>query len=145
MSKQLLNMPVAAVLAAGAAALSGAASNTASAMPLAGGARAQRDGRNRCGRQCGGTGNGGPLAPAFAPAPPPYYYRPSPRYYNSYYDAPPRAYRYDYDYAYDYAYDRYPAPRYGRGAAAYCASRYLSWDPETGTFIGYDGLRHPCP
>jgi hypothetical protein len=36
MSKGMLNMPVAAVLAAGAAALSVAASDTASAMPLAG-------------------------------------------------------------------------------------------------------------
>lgn len=28
---------------------------------------------------------------------------------------------------------------------AYCAQRYRSYDPESGTFLGYDGLRHPCP
>jgi hypothetical protein len=30
-------------------------------------------------------------------------------------------------------------------AAAYCAQRYRSYDPATGTFLGYDGVRHPCP
>lgn len=28
---------------------------------------------------------------------------------------------------------------------AYCASRFRSYDPESGTYLGYDGLRHPCP
>src|SRR5665213_2159182 len=27
---------------------------------------------------------------------------------------------------------------------AYCAQRYKSWDPASGTYLGYDGLRHPC-
>ena len=27
---------------------------------------------------------------------------------------------------------------------AYCASKYRSYDPRTGTFLGYDGYRHPC-
>ena len=27
----------------------------------------------------------------------------------------------------------------------YCASRYRSYDPQSGTFLGNDGLRHPCP
>ena len=26
----------------------------------------------------------------------------------------------------------------------YCLSRYRSYDPATDTFMGYDGLRHPC-
>jgi hypothetical protein len=30
-------------------------------------------------------------------------------------------------------------------AFAYCAQRFRSWDPETQTYLGYDGLRHPCP
>jgi hypothetical protein len=30
-------------------------------------------------------------------------------------------------------------------AASYCASRYRSYDPGSGTFLGNDGLRHPCP
>jgi hypothetical protein len=33
----------------------------------------------------------------------------------------------------------------GGSAAAYCAQRYRSYDPRSGTFLGYDGLRHPCP
>jgi hypothetical protein len=27
---------------------------------------------------------------------------------------------------------------------AYCAAKYRSFDPVTGTFMGYDGLRHYC-
>ena len=27
---------------------------------------------------------------------------------------------------------------------AYCAQRYKSYDPASGTYLGYDGLRHPC-
>ena len=27
----------------------------------------------------------------------------------------------------------------------YCAQRYRSYDPASGTFMGYDGQRHPCP
>ena len=38
------------------------------------------------------------------------------------------------------------APPYvGGGAAAYCAQRYRSYDPYSGTYLGYDGYRHPCP
>jgi hypothetical protein len=28
---------------------------------------------------------------------------------------------------------------------SYCAERYRSYDPASGTFMGYDGRRHPCP
>lgn len=28
---------------------------------------------------------------------------------------------------------------------AYCQSRYRSYDPASGTFLGFDGKRHPCP
>lgn len=28
---------------------------------------------------------------------------------------------------------------------AYCSSRYKSYDRSTGTYMGYDGNRHPCP
>jgi hypothetical protein len=31
------------------------------------------------------------------------------------------------------------------GDASYCAQRYKSYDPASGTFLGYDGQRHPCP
>ncbi|MGV6875120.1 BA14K family protein [Pseudochelatococcus sp. B33] len=27
---------------------------------------------------------------------------------------------------------------------SYCASKYRSFDPATGTYLGYDGRRHPC-
>lgn len=70
----------------------------------------------------------------------------SPYYYGGYY---PYGYYGAYP-AYDYP---PPAPYYGGpsyggpagGDAAYCAQRYRSYDPATGTFLGYDGLRHPCP
>jgi hypothetical protein len=47
----------------------------------------------------------------------------------------------------------YPPPAYyppyayyaPSAAIAYCARRYRSYDPVTQTFLGYDGLRHPCP
>ncbi|MFL4996329.1 MAG: BA14K family protein [Microvirga sp.] len=35
------------------------------------------------------------------------------------------------------------APAYGGNA--YCAQRFKSYDPGSGTYLGYDGLRHPCP
>ncbi|KLK93869.1 hypothetical protein AA309_05085 [Microvirga vignae] len=37
------------------------------------------------------------------------------------------------------------APAYGSNVQAYCAQRYRSYDPASGTYLGYDGLRHPCP
>jgi hypothetical protein len=43
------------------------------------------------------------------------------------------------------------APRgyYGPGVTAddvaYCSQRYKSYDPASGTYLGYDGVRHPCP
>jgi hypothetical protein len=30
-------------------------------------------------------------------------------------------------------------------AVAYCTQRYRSYDPASGTYLGNDGLRHPCP
>jgi hypothetical protein len=30
-------------------------------------------------------------------------------------------------------------------AVAYCSQRYRSYDPRSGTYLGYDGYRHPCP
>ncbi len=37
-----------------------------------------------------------------------------------------------------------PAP-VGDDAVAYCMQTYRSYDPASGTYLGYDGLRHPCP
>jgi hypothetical protein len=30
-------------------------------------------------------------------------------------------------------------------AVAYCMRRFRSYDPESGTYVGKDGLRRPCP
>lgn len=44
-----------------------------------------------------------------------------------------------------------PAPTYyyegppPRDAVEYCMDRYKSYDPRSGTYLGYDGFRHPCP
>ncbi|MFD2183869.1 BA14K family protein [Rhodoplanes azumiensis] len=40
------------------------------------------------------------------------------------------------------------APGYGGGdadAVAYCRQRFKSYDPTSGTYLGYDGNRHACP
>jgi BA14K-like protein len=43
-----------------------------------------------------------------------------------------------------------PAPVYAgpppeADAVAWCMQRYRSYDPRSGTFVGYDGIRRPCP
>ena len=40
-----------------------------------------------------------------------------------------------------------PAPIvYNNGDfVAYCEHTYRSYDPGSGTYLGYDGFRHPCP
>ncbi|SHJ31827.1 BA14K-like protein [Bradyrhizobium lablabi] len=59
----------------------------------------------------------------------------------------------DYYYGPDYADTYYddtavvaeaPVP-VGDDAVTYCMQRYRSYDPASGTYLGYDGLRHPCP
>jgi hypothetical protein len=52
-------------------------------------------------------------------------------------------------YYYGEPYD-YPGPGYYYGpppddAVAYCMRRFKSYDPRSGTYLGYDGYRHPCP
>ena len=42
-----------------------------------------------------------------------------------------------------YYYDRGYA--YGGDEVAYCMRRFKSYDPRSGTYLGYDGYRHPCP
>ena len=36
-------------------------------------------------------------------------------------------------------------PSQDPNAVAYCARTYRSYNPNTGTYTGYDGLQHPCP
>lgn len=74
---------------------------------------------------------------------------------------------YDGDPGYGYGYGGYDAPRYSdrdeedrgpviadqdddatpvdAGGADYCAQRYRSYDRASGTYLGFDGDRHPCP
>ena len=33
----------------------------------------------------------------------------------------------------------------GGDDVAYCMQTYRSYDPRSGTYLGYDGYRHPCP
>ena len=37
-----------------------------------------------------------------------------------------------------------PVPE-GDDAVAWCMQTYRSYDPRSGTYLGYDGFRHPCP
>jgi hypothetical protein len=37
-----------------------------------------------------------------------------------------------------------PAPS-GDDSVAYCMQTYRSYDPQSGTYLGNDGYRHPCP
>jgi hypothetical protein len=70
----------------------------------------------------------------------PYYYGPGP-YAPAYYGGPA------------YGGPAYGGPAYGGpapggpggDAAAYCAHRFHSYDPRTGTYLGLDNARHPCP
>jgi BA14K-like protein len=75
------------------------------------------------GAALGGFAAGALLGSALAA--PGYYYYDAPGY--GYYDAP----------------DVYAEP--DAGAVAYCEQRFRSYDPASGTYLGYDGLRHPCP
>lgn len=38
-----------------------------------------------------------------------------------------------------------PTPYIAGDAVSYCAQRFRSYDPYSGTYLGYDGFRHPCP
>ena len=60
----------------------------------------------------------------------------------------PGYYDYDPGYAYGpgYGYAVAPAPVIGVGnSVAYCDSRFRSYNPATGMYLGYDGQYHPCP
>ena len=45
---------------------------------------------------------------------------------------------------YYYGGDYFDAP-FDDSAVAYCMRRFKSYDPISGTYLGYDGYRHPCP
>jgi BA14K-like protein len=52
---------------------------------------------------------------------------------------------YDDSYNDSYYYDDSVAVAPEGGDAATCAQTYRSYDPASGTYLGYDGQRHPCP
>ena len=69
----------------------------------------------------------------------------SPLWAPGYYDYAP-----GYGYAPGYAYATGPYVASGpvvaqNDDASYCAARFRSYDPASGTYLGFDGLRHPCP
>jgi hypothetical protein len=39
----------------------------------------------------------------------------------------------------------YAPPPVEGDAVAYCMQRFRSYDSSSGTYLGYDGARHPCP
>ena len=66
--------------------------------------------------------------------------------YDSYYYGDDYAYNDYYDGSYDSGYAVEPGVEVSSagGDASYCAQRYRSYDPASGTYLGFDGLRHPC-
>jgi hypothetical protein len=72
-------------------------------------------------------------------APPAYYYGPPPAAYYP----PPAAY---YPPPAAYAAPGYAAPvPQSADAVAYCRQQFKSYDVRSGTYLGHDGQRHPCP
>ncbi len=69
-----------------------------------------------------------------------YYYQPY-DYYPRYYYYPVPAYYYPRAYYYPPVYTGISV----RDAVAYCMQRFQSYDLRSGTYLGYDGYRHPCP
>jgi hypothetical protein len=95
----------------------------------------------------GGAIIGGALAAPYYgygpyyPAPYPYYGEPVYEAAPDYPPPPPDAY------APPPGAGAYGSPRGNGGGdpSGYCAQRYRSYDPQSGTYIGNDRLRHPCP
>jgi hypothetical protein len=67
-------------------------------------------------------------------------------YADPYYYGDDYAYSEGYDAGYDTGYpvDTGVVVSSAGGDPSYCAQRYRSYDPATGTYLGFDGLRHPC-
>lgn len=141
MKNKLLSLAAAALISGGAS----LSATQVSAAPIANGAALKNSvstqTENVYCRGCGwgvaaGVLGGAIIGGAIANS---YRYGPGPYYYDGPYGPPP----------YAPAYGPGPAPGYyaggGGDAVAYCMSRYKSYDPRSGTFLGYDGYRHPCP
>jgi BA14K-like protein len=107
-----------------------------------------------------GIAAGAIIGGAFAASRPWYGYN---NYYNDYAYAPGYSYSYSpygtgasgynsYNYNYPSAYNSFayvPGYTYGyrvaEDAVAYCKQRFRSYNVASGTYLGYDGLRHACP
>lgn len=75
----------------------------------------------------------------------PRYYGYGPGYYGYYYGGPPPLFYGPRVFYPPGHYGPIVGPGYGRGDwMSYCFSRYRSFDPATGTYMGYDGRRHVC-
>lgn len=156
MSNRVLALPAAALVAASLASFT----NAACAMPVADGLALRNAAASNVetvrfyGRGFGWEFGAGVLGGAIigGALAAPYYYGYSPYYYPpAYYGAPYPAYAVPPP-GYGPPPPGYGAPPPGYGpqaaggdAAAYCARKYHSYDPATGTFLGNDGARHPCP
>ena len=82
---------------------------------------------------------------AIAASQPWYGYDYAPGYYGYSY-APGYSYGYDPGYSYGYDPGSYSyGYSSGNGDVAYCMQRFRSYDPASRTYLGYDGIRHPCP
>jgi len=140
MSRSLRMLAATAFVAASVVSFAG----SASAVPLAGGLALEHAaplsvesvrwggrgwGWGGAGLVAGAIVGGALLAPRYY-APGPYYYGPGPYYGPSPYYADPGPYQAD------------PT---GGDPVAYCMQRFKSYDPRSGTYLGFDGYRHPCP
>jgi hypothetical protein len=151
MSNIVQTLGATALVAAGVVSFAG----TASALPAVPGlALASAASSNVAQVRWGGRGWGGAgagfvagallggalLAPRYY-APGPYYYGGGPYYAPGPYQAPAPYYA-DPGYAEPGPYSADPT---GGDPVAYCSQRFRSYDPRSGTYLGYDGYRHPCP
>jgi hypothetical protein len=85
---------------------------------------------------------GGAVAAATSPLWAPGYYGAYPNYAYGYGGYGPYAGVYDYAPGPTVA----PGPMVAQGGdVAYCEQRFRSYDTASGTYLGYDGLRHSCP
>ena len=139
MSRSIRMLAATAFVAAGVITFAGAAS----AVPLAGGLALEHAvpstvesvrwggrgwGWGGAGLVAGAIVGGALLAPRYY-APGPYYYGSGPYAPGPYYADP----------------GPYQADPTGGDPVAYCMQRFRSYDPRSGTYLGFDGLRHPCP
>lgn len=76
----------------------------------------------------------------------PRYYGPRGYYYDYYYGGPPPLFYGPQVFYPPGHYGPMIGPGYGPRSdwLSYCFSRYRSFDPVSGTYMGYDGRRHPC-